>query len=66
MNLVQYFLTEPHGSRQRMANNLGVTKAWFSQVTQGRVKPSIDLCKRIEQETNGKVSRKDLRPDLYV
>jgi len=66
MTLVQYFLTEPHGSRQKMANNLGGTKALISQVTQGRFKHSIDLCKRIEQQTNGKVSRKDLRPDLYV
>ena len=65
MTLVEFFADRPHGSRQQMAQALGVSKAWFSQVTQGRRRTSAELCKRIERLTEGKVTRAELRPDLF-
>jgi len=48
-----------------MARHLGITAEWLSKLISGKVQPSPALAKRIEEATQGLVTREDLRPDLF-
>ena len=65
MNLQQYFSTEPRGAKIEMARHLGISAEWMSKLIALKVKPSPLLSRRIEEATQGLVTRRDLRPDLF-
>ena len=65
MNLKEYFNQLPHGSKHEFANELGITKTWLSLIISGKKLPSGALCKLIQKCTNGKVTRSELRPDIF-
>ena len=65
MNLQHYFSEEPRGAKIEMARHLGITAEWLSKLISGKVQPSPALAKRIEEATQGLVTREDLRPDLF-
>ena len=65
MNLKQYFRGEPHGSKKEMAEYLGITPTWLGLMMHKKRKPSAALAKRIEKATQGLVTAKELRPDLF-
>lgn len=65
MTLSEYFSTEPRGSKIEMARHIGITAEWMSKMISGKAKPSAALCKKLEEATQGLVTRKDLRPDLF-
>ena len=65
MNLRHYFSEEPRGAKIEMARHLGITAEWLSKLISGKVQPSPALAKRIEEATQGLVTREDLRPDLF-
>lgn len=66
MNLKTYFSTEPRGAKIEMARHLGITAEWMSKLIAQKVKPSPLLSVKIEGATQGLVTRKDLRPDIYL
>ena len=66
MNLKQYFEEEPIGAIKEMAEHLGVTQSWMSLLIHEKRKPSAALAKRLEEATQGLVTRKELRPDLFA
>ena len=63
MNLKTYLSTLERGGASRLADALGVSISFMSQMASGSAAISPARCVAIEQETNGAVSRKDLRPD---
>lgn len=65
MDLKTYFSTEPLGARREMADYLGITPSWMSLLIHKRRLCSAYLAKKIEEATQGLVTRKDLRPDLF-
>lgn len=65
MDLKEYFAQQCHGSQRRMALKLGVSESYFAQFIKGTVNRSSKRCVQIEQETNGAVTRQDLRPHDY-
>ena len=65
MNLKQYFSEEPRGAKIEMARHLGISAEWMSKLIALKVKPSPLLSVKIEEATQGLVTRKDLRPDLF-
>jgi len=65
LTLEEYFLTEPKGAKLEMAQYLGVSATWISLLIHGRRLASAKLCVDIERATQGLVTRKELRPDLY-
>lgn len=65
MNLKQYFKDEPYGSKKKMAERLKITQTWLGLLIRKARKPSPELAKKIEKATNGLVTRKELRPDLF-
>lgn len=65
MDLRTYTNSLPKGGRAALAAKLGLSAVYLSQLAarqDGRT-PSPELCVLIERETDGRVSRRDLRPD---
>ena len=63
MNLKTYLSTLERGGASRLADALGVSISFLSQMASGSAAISPARCVAIEQATIGSVSRKDLRPD---
>lgn len=66
MNLQEYFSSEPRGAKIEMARHLGITAEWMSKMIAGKATISAALALKVEQATQGLVTRKDLRPDLFT
>lgn len=65
MNLKQYFKDEPYGSKKKMADHLGITQTWLGLLIRKARRPSFVLARKIEKATQGLVTAKELRPDLF-
>jgi DNA-binding transcriptional regulator YdaS (Cro superfamily) len=65
MTLKEYFSTEPIGARGEMARYLGISLTWMSLLISERRAPSAALAVKIEKATQGLVTRKELRSDLF-
>jgi DNA-binding transcriptional regulator YdaS (Cro superfamily) len=65
MELIEYFSTQPRGTKVSMTKALGISKTWLSLVISKRKKPSPKLATEIEKATAGKVTREELRPDIF-
>jgi len=65
MKLQEYFSTEPLGARGEMAEYLGISLTWMSLLIHERRTASAALALKIEKATQGLVTRKELRPDLF-
>jgi DNA-binding transcriptional regulator YdaS (Cro superfamily) len=65
MNLRQYFKDEPYGSKKEMADHLGITQTWLGLLIRKARRPSPELAKKIEKATQGLVTAKELRPDIF-
>ena len=66
MTLDEYFKEEPKGAIIQMATYLGVSSTWLSLLIHGHRIPSAKLAIKIERATSGLVSRKVLRPDIFL
>lgn len=53
------------GSRDGFARKVDVSDVYLRRLLVGMERPSVDLCARIERETQGRVTRADLRPDIF-
>jgi DNA-binding transcriptional regulator YdaS (Cro superfamily) len=65
MDLKKYFKEEPHGAKKEMADHLGITQTWLGLLIHNKSKPSAVLARKIEKATQGLVTAKDLRPDIF-
>lgn len=65
MKLKRYFKGEPRGAKQEMADYLGITLTWLGLLMHKKRKPSAALAVKIEKATQGLVTAKELRPDLF-
>ena len=66
MTLEEYFKEEPLGAVKEMADYLGISTTWLSLIIHAKRNPSPKLAIKIEEVTIGLVTRKDLRPDLFL
>lgn len=53
------------GGRAEAAKRLGITVGMVGHVINGVRSISIDRAREIEAQTKGRISRSDLRPDVY-
>lgn len=65
MNLKEYFKDEPYGAKKEMAEFLGITPTWLGLLIRKARRPSAVLAKKIEKATQGLVTARELRPDLF-
>lgn len=66
MNLKNYLSTLERGGASRLAESLGVSISYLSQMASGDTAISPARCVAIEQATGGAVTRLDLRPDDWA
>jgi DNA-binding transcriptional regulator YdaS (Cro superfamily) len=66
MTLSEYFKSEPLGSIAEMADHLGLSRVWMSKLIHKRSQPSIMLAIRIQNATQGLVTKEELRPDVFL
>ncbi|NUX55950.1 transcriptional regulator [Paraburkholderia youngii] len=62
MDLKTYISTSPRGTAKKLAETLGVSKSYLSQMASRACSISPRRCREIETATAGAVTRKDLRP----
>lgn len=55
----------PRGGRAEFARRIGCSLSYLNKLCSGHERPGIRLTLKIERETGRKVSRYDLRPDLF-
>lgn len=65
MTLQEFFATQPRGSKAKMAEQLGISRTWMSQIISRRVTCSAEMAVAIARLTNEAVRREDIRPDLF-
>jgi DNA-binding transcriptional regulator YdaS (Cro superfamily) len=65
MTLKEYFETKKLGAKTDMAAALGISRTWMALIVNGQRLPSPELSLEIERYTNGKVKRRELRPDVF-
>ena len=63
MKLKEYL--QQRGSIEAMSKTLGISRTWLSLVANGHQPPSAALAVKIEAATKGKITRQQLRPDLF-
>lgn len=63
MNLKTYITTQKRGSATQLADMLGVSISFLSQLASGTAAISPTRCVEIEQATGGLVTRQELRPN---
>lgn len=51
-------------SQNAMAEALGISRPYCSELCTGQKKPGPVVCRRVEQQTKGKIKAVRLRPDL--
>lgn len=66
MNLKTYLSELERGGASRLAEALGVSISYLSQMAAGTAAISPARCVAIEQATAGAVTRRDLRPDDWA
>lgn len=63
MKLKGYLDGLERGGAARLAEELSISNSYLSQLASGAAPISPARCVEIERVTNGKVTRKELRPD---
>jgi DNA-binding transcriptional regulator YdaS (Cro superfamily) len=65
MNLKEYFSTEPRGSKQEMADHLGISFTWLSLLINNKRTVSPMLAVKIDEATQQLVSKEELLPSIF-
>ncbi|WP_175689674.1 transcriptional regulator [Burkholderia anthina] len=63
MNLKTYISTAPRGTAKKLADALKVSPSYLSQMASGVSSISPRRCRQIEDATDGRVTRRELRPN---
>lgn len=65
MKLRSFLKSITKAEREDFAKRIGTTPAYLEQLRYGFSKPGAKLCSRIEEASGGKVTREELRPDIF-
>jgi len=53
------------GGRTEAATAIGVSASYISMIKKGKRKFSPALAMRVDEKTNGEITKHDLRPDIW-
>lgn len=65
MDMRQYLDTYGKDAVETLAGRAESSYAYLSQIAYGHRSPSPKLAKKLEELTDGKLTRYELRPDVY-
>lgn len=66
MTLSDYLSQLERGGKSRFAEKIGVSKSFLRQMEVGTAPIPINVAKKIEKHTQGKVTRAEVRPDVWA
>lgn len=66
MILKKYIQNLPKGGAASLAKSIGISPSYLSQMASGATNISPENAVKIEQATNGEVSRRELRPSDWA
>lgn len=62
---LKYWKSRTSDQKHALAGKLGVTYQYCSMIANGHRKAGLTVLTKISKHTGGKVTMKDLRPDIY-
>lgn len=65
MKLKPYYLSLDSDGKSQLAKRLKTSKVYLYQLAYGRRRPDWKYAIRIETATDGRVTRYELRPDIF-
>ena len=65
MTFREYYRALNPEERQSLADSLDTTAGYLGGIAWGEKKPGALMCNKLEQATDGKVTRESLRPDIF-
>lgn len=66
MDAKNFLRSTDKDERERVARRANTTVAYLFQIAGKFSRPSADMCVRLEAASDGRMTREDLRPDLFV
>ena len=66
MELLKFIKNKGRGYQSQLAKEVGISQAFMWQIANKRRKSPPQVAKDIELATNFKVTKKELRPDIWV
>ncbi|MDF7667437.1 YdaS family helix-turn-helix protein [Orbaceae bacterium ESL0727] len=66
MKLSIYLAQLPYGGKSQFAKDIGISKAFLRHIEIGLSPIPPKVAKRIEEHTQGQVTKAELRPDLWA
>lgn len=65
MQFDKWFGAAANSERKRVAKEAGTTVGYLIQLAGGHRQPSPGLSRLLEQATEGKVTKEEMRPDIW-
>lgn len=65
MNFREHYRSLSTEGRKLLADRLDSTTGYLAGIAWGNKKAGAVMCNNIERETNGVVTREELRPDIF-
>lgn len=65
MKLQQYLSTLPRGGKTRLAKKMKISLSFLCNINKGIYKCPLRIVRHIEELTEGKVKKSEIRPDLW-
>lgn len=66
MDAKDFLRSTDKAERERVAKRANTTVAYLFQLAGKFSRPSADMCLRLESASDGRMTREDLRPDLFL
>ena len=66
MNVKEFLRSTDKAERECVAKRANTTVAYLFQLAGNFSRPSADMCVRLESASDGRMTREDLRPDLFL
>ena len=66
MDAITFYKSNETRTIESVCERAGTNLAYFKQIAYGHRKPSPALARRLEQESEGAMTRRQLRPDIFA
>lgn len=66
MDVKEFLRSTDKPERERVAKRANTTVAYLFQLSGGFSRPSATMCLRLETASDGRMTREELRPDLFL
>lgn len=65
MDAKQFLTSKERGRVEEVANKAGTSFAYLKQIAYGCRNPSVKLCRKLVDASDGELTLEELRPDIF-